>query len=124
MRAEGDVEFAECQAGLDGGAIYTSTSLTFGAPGQQARTSVTSSSASGSGGGVMAFSRLATLRVESGHRVVLEGNWASMNGGGLAFEQGASLVLEPEGCDPSECSLSDIGNGKCDASCLHRACNW
>ncbi len=124
--AEGNVEFGECQAGLDGGAIYTSTNINFGTPGQPGRTSITSNSASGSGGGVMAFSSVATLRVESGYSVVLEGNWAAANGGGLAFEQGASLFLaqELEGCDPSMCSPSEIGNGICNAPCLHRACNW
>ena len=121
------MEFDACQAGLDGGAIYTSTSITFGAPRQQARTSITSNSASGSGGGVMAFSSAATLRVESGYRLVIEANWASVNGGGLAFEQGASLVLAPEAqkaCDPAMCLQSEIGNGICNAPCLHRACNW
>jgi hypothetical protein len=73
---------------------------------------------------MMAFSSTATLRVESGNSVAVAGNRASVDGGGLAFEQGASLVLALEGCDPLECSLSDIGNGICDAACLHRACNW
>jgi hypothetical protein len=124
MPAEGNVEFVGCRAGLDGGAIYTSISITFGTPGQQSRTSITSNSAGGSGGGVMAFSSVATLRVESGYSFVLEGNLALVNGGGLAFEQGASLFLVPEGCDPFICPPSNIGNGICDAPCLHRACNW
>jgi hypothetical protein len=124
MSVEGNVAFLECRAGLDGGAIYTSISITFGTPGQQARTSIMFNSASGSGGGVMAFNSLSTLRVESGCSVVLEGNRAAVNGGGLAFEQGASLVLVPEGCSPSICPPSKIGNGVCDAPCLHRACNW
>ncbi len=124
LPAEGDVNFVECQAGMDGGAVYTSASITFGVLGQQARTSITSNSARGSGGGVMAFSSVAVLRVESGYRVVLEGNSASVNGGALAFEQGASLLLALEGCDPSICLPSSIGNGICNARCLHRACNW
>ncbi len=120
------MEFVGCQAGQDGGAIYTSISFTFGTvtPGQQARTSIMFNSAGGSGGGVMAFSSVSTLRVESGYSVVLEGNRAAVNGGGLAFEQGASLFLVPESCDPSICRPSNIGNGICDAPCLHRACNW
>jgi hypothetical protein len=124
MPAEGDIKFVGCHAGLDGGAIFTSASMAFGTPGQQAHTAITSNSASGSGGGVMAFSSTAALRVESGCSVVLEDNWASVNGGGLAFEQGASLFLAQEGCDPLTCSSSNIGNGICDASCLNRACNW
>ncbi len=113
-----------CLSGLDGGAIYTSSSINLGTPGKPARTTIVSNSASGSGGGVMAFSSAAVLRVESGYSVVVESNQASLDGGGFGFEQGASLVLVPEGCDSSMCSQSMIGNGVCDAPCLHRACNW
>ena len=123
MPAEGGVEFVGCKAGLDGGGIYTSAGITFGAPGQRARTAIASNAAGGSGGGVLAFSSTAVLRVESGHSVVLEGNRASIDGGGLAFEEGGSLLLAPEGC-PSTCLPSKIGDGVCDASCLQRACNW
>ncbi len=124
LLAESDASFERCQAGLDGGAIYTSVSITFGIPGRPASTTIKSNSAGGSGGGVMAFSSAAALRVESGYSVVLEGNQASVDGGGFAFEQGASLALVPEVCDPSMCVPSDIGNGVCNAPCLHRACNW
>jgi predicted outer membrane repeat protein len=124
LLAESDASFERCQAGLDGGAIYTSASIKFGTTGQPASTAISSNSASGSGGGIMAFSSTAMLRVESGYRVVIEGNEALLDGGGLGFEQGASIVLAPEGCDPSKCWPSNIGNGICDAPCLHRACNW
>ncbi len=124
MLAEGTVEFSRCQASLNGGAIFTSARIAFGTASRQAHSSITSNFASGSGGGVMAFSSVAELAVASGSRVVLKDNQASVDGGGLAFVQGAALSLAVEGCDPLTCSPSDIGNGRCDAPCLRRGCNW
>ena len=72
----------------------------------------------------MAFSSVAELQVLSGYSVLLEGNRASVDGGGLAFSQGATVWLALEGCDQTLCPPSSIGNGICDAPCLHRACNW
>ena len=67
LLAEGDADFERCQAGIDGGAIYTSASIAFGVggPGKRARTAISSNSASGNGGGVMAFSSVAELQVNS-----------------------------------------------------------
>lgn len=122
--AEGSVNFSWCSAGQDGGAIFAGASITFGAHGRLGRTAISSNAAGGNGGGVMAFSSAAELLVASGHIVALEDNTASVDGGGLAFAQGASVSLALEGCDPSTCSPSAIGNGVCDAPCLRRACNW
>ena len=165
LLAEGDADFERCQAGIDGGAIYTSASIAFGVggPGKRARTAISSNSASGNGGGVMAFSSVAELQVdscllckkcfakgcgdnaetlcilgfhipsfyltgelqvESGYSLLFEDNRASLDGGGIAFDQGVSVSLALEGCNPLICSPSSIGNGICDAPCLYRGCNW
>ena len=63
LSAVGDVDFVGCQAGIDGGAIYTTASIVFGIPGQHARAAIASNSAGGKGGGVMAFSSMAELQV-------------------------------------------------------------
>ena len=72
----------------------------------------------------MAYSSIAVLLVDSGYRVVLKGNQATLDGGGLAFDGGASLSLALEGCNSNLCPAVSIGDGTCDAACLERACNW
>ena len=88
----GNVDLQGCKAGLEGGAIYTSAGILFNAPG---RTAVISNSAGGSGGGLMCFSSVAQLTVEAGYNLLVRGNAAGLDGGGIAFDQGASVQNSP-----------------------------
>lgn len=113
--------FELCSAGKDGGAVYTTAHLTF--DGDGAVTTLRSNTAGGKGGAVMALGCDASLFVPFGHRLSVLGN-AALDGGGLAFDRGGSIVLEAEICGLPGCLPPMIGDGNCDAVCMSRGCNW
>ena len=133
-RPDGNVTFLGCSAGADGGAIYAGAGLSLGVAdsaaaaaaagaGGVAEILVGRSAAGRSGGGVMAHGFTAALSVAFAHRLVVTGNAAGADGGGLAFDVGATISVEAEGCSAG-CQQSYIGNGVCDPMCLFRGCNW
>ena len=120
------VSFEGCRAGLDGGAIYTTTTvaLTNEENSPWSSTVLRSNFATGSGGAVMAYGCAAVIQIDVSLRVLVASNTASLDGGGLAFDQGGSIIITAESCSSVDCNAELIGNGICDPTCLSRGCNW
>ena len=125
---EGGASLEGCTAGLDGGAIYSSAGIAFGLPNpllsSGVSTNVLSNVAMGNGGGIMAYGCLAQLSIAVGHTLRVNGNYAAQDGGGIGFDQGASIRVEGASCSSAGCSVGMIGDGKCDGVCMFRECNW
>ena len=85
--AAGGTSFAECRAGLDGGAIYSTAPIAFADLSGGRTIEIRSNDAAGNGGAVMAFGCSSQLHVDSGLSVLVTGNVATLDGGGFSFEQ-------------------------------------
>jgi hypothetical protein len=72
----------------------------------------------------MASGNGAELSLGTGQSLVVADNTAGADGGGLAFEAGATVSVGEEGCPAVGCSPGMVGNGVCDGVCMHRGCNW
>jgi hypothetical protein len=120
--ADGGALIEGCTAGSDGGGVYTTAGLRFGAGAGAVR--LIRNAADGSGGGVMASGIAAWLSLGAGQSAVVADNTAGADGGGLGFEEGATVSVGEEGCPAVGCSPELVGNGVCDGVCMHRGCNW
>ena len=115
-----------CAADVDGGGMYATAGVTFGDQSDQTAltTSLIENTAAGSGGAIMALGCSALLLVESQHRLVVANNTATLDGGGVGLDNGASIRVAPEACDSLACEAAMVGDGTCDAVCMTRGCGW
>ena len=89
----------------------------------QSNSVIVANEASEDGGGIFAFSSYAELVVGSDHQLVLQGNVAARDGGGICLKQGAQLTVQTPPCS-SLCSNEMRGDGLCDHGCMSASCNW
>ena len=79
----------------------------------QSNSVIVANEASEDGGGIFAFSSYAELVVGSDHQLVLQGNIAARDGGGICLKQGAQLSVQIPQCS-SSCANEMRGDGQCD----------
>ena len=106
----------------DGGGIFASARINFTASEDVSITTIRNNSAL-SGGGLGMVGQNGLLTIYIGHSVVIESNYALLDGGGIALKSGASLEAAVKACSP-ECLPNMIGNGRCDAQCNSIDCEW
>ncbi len=122
--AAGNVRVEACQAGGEGGGIYTASSLNFTSSiGNGQRITYLNNNAALSGGALMANGQSALVHVSDGHALSIVNNTAQLDGGGVGMVGGSVFRLVDEGC-AGECKPNWRGNNICNPTCLTRGCNW
>jgi hypothetical protein len=121
--AAGNVSVEACQAGGEGGGIYTASVLSFTANESEECSTHLKDNAALSGGALMASGQSAVVHVASGHALLIVNNSAQLDGGGVGMVKGSVFLLLDEGC-ANTCEPHWRGNNICDPPCLTRGCNW
>ena len=122
--AAGNISVEACQAGGEGGGIFTFSALNFtSAIGDEECATHLKDNVALSGGAIMARGQSALVHATSGHALVIVNNSAQLDGGGVGMVEGSVFLLLDEGC-ANTCKPDWRGNNICDLPCLTRGCNW